>query len=343
MCENQGDWRFYFHYKKWQQKTYAIALDIIATNHIDVVHQLNMVGFREPGYLWKITDIPFVWGPVGGMENIPLQYIRNSGLKRILFSILRGNINNWQIKKHRRVKKAIERSDALIAATGKSIEKIGKYHNRKAILINETACYADNENQIGLPYTNSDVFNIVWVGRFIYRKQLDLALKTIAKVKDLKGIKFHIVGGYEHEEKRYRKLTAMMDMENICVWHGCVPNKEVHSLMRQMDLFFFTSILDTTSTVILEAISNQLPILCFNTCGFGPIVDDSIGRTIELTNPKQSVDDFAEKIRFFHRHRDILRELSANCIHKARELSWDNKAQQMIVLYHQAINNLKQT
>ena len=25
-----------------------------------------MVGFREPGYMWKLP-IPFVWGPVGGL------------------------------------------------------------------------------------------------------------------------------------------------------------------------------------------------------------------------------------------------------------------------------------
>ena len=29
MCWNQGDWRFYFHYNKWQQKTLAIAKQII--------------------------------------------------------------------------------------------------------------------------------------------------------------------------------------------------------------------------------------------------------------------------------------------------------------------------
>ena len=51
MCWNQGDWRFYFHYNKWQQKTLAIAKQIIKEQNIDIVHQLNMIGFREPGYL----------------------------------------------------------------------------------------------------------------------------------------------------------------------------------------------------------------------------------------------------------------------------------------------------
>lgn len=35
-------------------ETYEMAKDIIAKQKIDIIHQLNMIGFREPGYLWKI-------------------------------------------------------------------------------------------------------------------------------------------------------------------------------------------------------------------------------------------------------------------------------------------------
>ena len=48
MCWNQGDWRFYKHYRDWQWKTYLMAKEIIQQHHIDIVHQLNMIGFREP-------------------------------------------------------------------------------------------------------------------------------------------------------------------------------------------------------------------------------------------------------------------------------------------------------
>ena len=62
MCWNQGDWRFYYYYRKWQKKTLAIAKKIVADEGIDLIHQLNMIGFREPGLLWKIEGPRFVWG-----------------------------------------------------------------------------------------------------------------------------------------------------------------------------------------------------------------------------------------------------------------------------------------
>jgi len=142
MCWNQGDWRFYWYYRKWQKSTLRIAEDIIAHRHIDVVHQLNMIGFREPGYLWRIKDIPFVWGPIGGMELIPTAYLQGEDVKTVLKSRLKNVINAWQMRHHPRVLRAIRRADMLVAATGGAYRVLHDYHKRpNVVLINETGCY----------------------------------------------------------------------------------------------------------------------------------------------------------------------------------------------------------
>ena len=88
MCWNQGDWRFYRYYRKWQEKTYLIAKKICSREKIDILHQLNMIGFREPGYLWKLAEEvnkPFVWGPVDAKDKFPLAYTNGASLKTKLF------------------------------------------------------------------------------------------------------------------------------------------------------------------------------------------------------------------------------------------------------------------
>lgn len=57
---------YYWFYRIWQWRAYQTARRLHAEVDFDCAHQLNMVGFREPGYLWKLP-IPFVWGPVGGL------------------------------------------------------------------------------------------------------------------------------------------------------------------------------------------------------------------------------------------------------------------------------------
>lgn len=76
------------------------------------------------------------------------------------------------------------------------------------------------------------------------------------------------------------------------MWHGMVSNEEVQGFMRGSDLFFFPSIMEATSTVLVEALMNRLPVLCFDTCGMGTIVDETVGCKIPLSRPGQSARDF---------------------------------------------------
>ena len=106
MCWNQGNWRFYKYYKEWQWKTYLLAKDICSKEKMDVLHQLNMIGFREPGYLWKLSQengVPFVWGPIGGLKQFPTAYLQGAGLKMKIFNRLKNFLNIWQLKHDKRV------------------------------------------------------------------------------------------------------------------------------------------------------------------------------------------------------------------------------------------------
>ena len=338
MGQNQGDWRFYFYYRKWQKATLKIAHKIIATNEIDIVHQLNMIGFREPGFLWKIADKPFVWGPIGGMVNFPFAYLRNSNTKVKLFFVLKQLINYFQFNFSPRIKKAIKRADILISAVQNTQLALHKFHNVDSFLINETGCNLKKKNILYSRFNDLSLFNILWVGKFDIRKQLGLALSTVSKVKDLHGLKFHIIGtGTKKQISYYKKLCLDLELTQHIVWHNKQPNSQVQEIMRKSHLFFFSSLFEGTPHVIIEAIQNQLPILCFNICGHGQCVTESIGQKIELSVPEQSVNEFAEIIRYLYFNRDILKKQSINCIKRSKQLSWVNKAELMISLYDEAI------
>ncbi len=109
--------------------------------------------------------------------------------------------------------------------------------------------------------------------------------------------------------------------------------------MQQSDIFFFTSVAEGTPHVVLEAIGNNLPVVCFDTCGQGDSVNEQVGMKIPLNTPQQSVKDFTEKIDYLYHHRDILQQLSKQCSQRQEKLSWDNKAKQMMILYNKALND----
>lgn len=336
MCWNQGDWRFYYYYQKWQKETLKIAKEIIQQTQIDLIHQLNMVGFREPGYLWEI-DKPLIWGPIAGIGSIPYSFLKGAGIKYTTFFLLKNFITKIQLKYSPRVRKAIKKAQYVITATPEAQHAIQNAYNINPILINETGCFTKQNNESINTKKNIETFDILWVGRFIYTKQLKLALDTISQLKNLQGIRFHIVGqAFTDEETQiYHQYANSLGINNICKWYNFISNEEVHLLMKKCHLFFFTSIFEATSTVILEAITNQLPILCFDRCGFGPIVSKEIGLKIPLTTPEQAIIDFTEKITYLYQNRDLLQKLAEGCKEKSKELSWENKVKQMIELYKQ--------
>ena len=64
----------YLAYNQWQREALSIAVRLHREQKFDLVHHVNICGYREPGYLWKLP-IPFVWGPVGGTQQYPWKFL----------------------------------------------------------------------------------------------------------------------------------------------------------------------------------------------------------------------------------------------------------------------------
>lgn len=340
MANNQGDWRFYWYYRKWQQEAYAKALEIIENEHIDVIHQLNMVGFREPGYLWKVKNIPYVWGPFGGTVWLPSSYIKEAPILSKCFFRVKGIISFLQAVFSPRVRSGIKRADVLVTAVPSTQEIVRRFYGRESTYIAETGTDSIVKNDES---SKRPGFNLVWSGKFDYCKMLRLALRIMHRLKDYKEIKLHVYGdGNDEQNAFYSKMAEELSLQDSVVWHGRVPHDQMVQEMSTHHLMLFTSISEATSTVLMEAIQNKLPVICFDTCGMGAVVNDSIGAKIKLTTPKQSVEDFASAILYHYQHPDVLKRKAEACGNKIAELSWDSKATKMVELYHEAISNFKQ-
>ncbi len=335
-CWNQGNWRFYLYYKKWQKSTADIAERICGEHKIDILHQLNMIGFREPGYLWKVsqkTGIPFIWGPIDAKEAFPMAYTKDASFKVKLYFALKNVVTKYQLRFGKRVHSAANQASFVIGASGNSVVSIKKYFNKEAPLINETGC------QLKPTFDNSkpakDTFDILWVGKTDFRKLLRLALTSFAKMKKDK-LRLHIVGG--GNLLPFKKIAEELGIADKCKWHGVVSHSEVQDLMRFCDVLLFTSVAEGTPHVVMEAIGNGLPVICFDTCGQADCVNEKVGIKLPLSNLQQSANDFSEAIEKLYTDADLLSYFSNNCHERQKELCWDNKTKQMLDLYKSALS-----
>ncbi len=336
MTSKQGDWRFYYYYRKWQKDTLKIAEKIIAENKIDVIHQLNLIGFREPGYLWKI-DKPFVWGPVDAKEKFPTAYLNGSNIKQKLFIHLKNNLTKIQFLTSTRIKNTVKNADIIFGASSESVSSIKKFYHKNAILLNETGCYYNNNKKVDK--TPSDQLNLLWVGKLDFRKQLGIALNTIVTTNN-KSVILHIVGDDSSSiANKYKTLCKKLKIEDQCIWYGKISHAQVQNRMKKCDLLFFTSVAEVTTHLLLESLSNNLPVLCFNTCGQGDTISEDVGIKIPLSTPSVSIKNFASIINSLYTDRKQLSILASNCKSKQKILSWENKVQHVTDVYKSLVNN----
>lgn len=340
MCWNQGDWRFYFYYKRWQKKAARKADEIIAhqpTNiPIQILHQLNMIGFREPGYLWWVAqkhDMPLVWGPIDAKDGFPMEYARNTSINVKAFLFLKNVITRLQLRFMPRVLRMANQSDILFSASSDSQHSISHYWHKQSVLMNETGCSLLEIPMRNLRINNigtSPIFNIMWCGKMDFRKQLDLAIRAVAE-SQIPNAVLHVVG--DGDNAQYKQLAEQLKVQTI--WYGRQPHDEVQKIMQNSDVLLFTSVAEGTPHVITEALANGLPVICHKTCGQGDVIDERVGITCQISTPNESVIGFASALKKLHEHPDLLKQLSEGCVSRAKEITWEKKAQEMVIMYKQ--------
>lgn len=327
---------YYWYYRQWQKEAYQLALELDLRENFDIIHQLNMVGFREPGYLWKINK-PFVWGPIGGMENTSWKLLLNLDLKNLIYYLSRNIINWFQIVLLIRPRKAAQRpNNFLIAATPKNQENIKKYWKCESSIITEVG-QEEKQTLVLNERLYNNPLRIIWSGQHTGGKALNILLNGLSLLPDHVKWQLSILGSGKMTFS-WKRLAKKLNLEKNIHWTGWINKKEAHSLMEGSHVICITSIKDLTSTVTLEALSFGLPVICIDHCGFSHVINETCGIKIPVSNPKKLISGFSQSITNLYENEPWRLQMSRGAINRAAEFSWKNKIDQLNTIYELLLN-----
>ncbi len=325
---------YYWYYRKWHLMAYHKAEQLHSEINFDVAHQLTMVGFREPGYLWQL-NIPFVWGPIGGMGYFPWRFLTTVGLKGAVYYSGYNCLNYLQSHFCQRPRKAAQSAQqALITATPENQEEVLKNWKCNSLVMSE----------VGLPCTissnisyrrDSEYLKIVWTGLHTPRKALELALRGLSRLGPEIKFEFNILGKGEKTEQ-WQSEARQLGINERCYFHGWLPRQEALEVMRAGHVLLITSLRDLTSTVTIEALALGLPVICLDHCGFSHVISPECGIKIPVSSPKQVVADIARAITKIWESESLRRKLAFGALQRARDFAWDKKAKKISKLYFEA-------
>ncbi len=318
-------------YLLWLRDAYEIGKKLHGTYKFDLVHQLTYVGFRFPGYLWKLK-IPFVWGPIGGMENTPWRYLKYMGAYGAIYFTLRNIVNYYQKVLLSSPKNAVQKAGpGVIAATSGISNEILKYYGVKSHIICEVGPIENPVGNISCRAKNEEL-SIVWSGLHIPRKALPILLQSLEMI-DAK-IKWRlIILGDGPLRKKWENEAIKLNIYNKCEFKGQLPRNQAVRVMQSAHLFIITSLMELTSTVLLEALSNGLPVICPNHFGFTDVIDKECGMKIEMASMRHFKEELSKKIELIYYDEPYRRKLARGALKRVEGFTWNSKAESVNDIY----------
>lgn len=326
---------YYWYYRRWHQDAFGLAARLHKEIKFDLAHQLTMVGFREPGYLWQL-DIPFVWGPIGGMGFFPWRFLPVVGAYGALY-YLGYNVLNWlqmNLLTRPRLAANLAASGAgngLIAATPQNRAGAAKYWGCDSMVLPEVGLPREplqhtRERATGEPLC------LVWTAQHTPGKALVLALQALSRLPADVRWDLHILGKGA-QTLAWQALANNLGISERCHFHGWMPRDQALEVMQHAHVMLITSLRDLTSTVTVEALALGLPIVCLDHCGFAEVVNAHCGIKIPVTSPEQVIQDMAHAVESLASDETMRQTLAKGALLRARDFAWDEKARLVDRIY----------
>ena len=318
-------------YRLWLRDAFRLGTKLHNQIGFDLVHQITYVGFRFPGHLWKL-DIPFVWGPIGGLENTPWQLLPAMGMRGMIRFTGRNTINTLHRCLLRLPKRAFRKSGSGIIAATKSIQQqIKKWYGEDSTIICEIGAPIRIAGRHSRRETGDSLI-ICWSGLHESRKALPLALAALATLPE--GISWRLdVLGAGPCTKSWRQSAERLGIASKCHWLGQTPRERALQIVAGSHLFVVSSLQDLTSTVLVEALALGVPVLCPDHCGFSDVIDESCGRKLGIATTREFIAELGSAIEQIYEDELLRRRLAAGAIARAREYSWEKKALAIDAVY----------
>ena len=160
-------------------------------------------------------------------------------------------------------------------------------------------------------HEKSERLRVLFVGSLGIRKGLPYLLEAIGRLG--RAVELTLIG---RPDGACPPLDAALKTHR---WIASLPHREILREMDRHDVLVFPSLFEGFGLVILEALSRGMPVITTaNTAGPDILEEGKDGFII----PIRSSDAIAEKLFLLHQDRELLKDMSANAIAKAKRCEW---------------------
>lgn len=291
-------------YLAWTQQSLEIAKTLTAQQHFDVAHHVTYSSWRVPSPLWRL-DLPFVWGPVGGVAEYPKHLLTKLAPHSALFELARG-MSNQHASHSRALKDCVRNSTAVVASNRETFNKLLVLRGRSDGM-NQLFPTFFTDRQIAVFRCDpadkppADPIRLFAGGNIIGSKGLIFALEALEMAKH-RGIKWRlVVGGHGPEIPFLKKKARALGVDEWIDFHMGFSGVEYANKLKESHVFILPSFRENAGITMLEAmLAGCVPVIIDVSAQAG-VVDDTCGFKVPVGRAKDITAGLAGAVELLAR------------------------------------------
>jgi glycosyltransferase involved in cell wall biosynthesis len=319
------------HYWLWMKAAYDDAAVLYKQVHFDLVHHVSWSTIAVPPPFWKLP-VPAVWGPIGGGQSFPRAFISHLRYNRVK-EFLR-SLNLLLLPFSPTLRRTLANTSIVLATNHETkdlLERAGA--SRVGLFLD---CGVDGRLLSPSPGTVREKLTLLWAGRLEPQKGLAIALRAIAASKFRE---IHLsVAGSGIEQTEMKELARSLGVAEQVEFLGRVPHETVKALFQNSDALVFTSLRDSFGSVVLEAMSNGLPVITLDHQGMRAFVPDDAAIKVPVHSPEQVISDLADAFYLLGSNPQLKPAMSRAALAFAESQTWQRRAEKMNELYSEMVD-----
>ncbi|MGB5900446.1 MAG: glycosyltransferase family 4 protein [Geitlerinemataceae cyanobacterium] len=324
-------------YIEFNQKVYQQFKEAVANGDYDIVHALTPMMPRYPVKLIRACrQTPFLLGPVNGGVPFPPGFQEVARKENSYLNFLR-SIGRFFIPGYR---ETYQKADRILSGSTYTLNFL-----KDLFSIADDRISLFYENGIpssfltpSKPKEKCEIINLLFIGRLVPYKCADLVIEAIDRLSLSLQQKVRLtIVGKGSEESLLKQKVSDLKLDDRVEFAGWVSQEETRNYYNRADIFCFPSIREFGGAVVLEAMACGLPCIVANNGGIGEYVTEETGFKIDPLSREYLTQELATKIEVLVENPELRHLFSANAIERARDFSWEKKAQQILTIYEEML------
>ena len=286
----------------------------------DIIWDFNFGSLALPTFCYKLKQKYFI-GPVSTKESIPETYINRMGFKASLKyriqQFMRTHLWTSPFSWH-----ALKKASFILTCNEMSRKYLPK--NSKSVSVFHNGL--DLSEDIEIIDHKDKPLHLIYSGRLIQSKNIEAAIEAIRLMKYNKEQLLFSIYGNGPEKNKLQLLVEKYQLNDVVEFCPKVSQKELFEAYKNGDIYLFPSLLEISSTSVMEAMYFGLLPICLKIDCMDYIFDNDA--IIKLDNKSFELDSksMADAIKELVDNRNLVLKKRIRCSEIAHErFVWSKK------------------